>query len=322
MRRVLITGGAGFIGHHLAIAWRRRGAEVVILDNFRTGKRENLAAVRAAVGDASLSFIEGSITDRDAVRRAIAGCSVVHHLAAQVSVPESVLDPHACVEINVGGTLRVLEAARAEGVARVVFSSSAAVYGDDPRSPKTEDFTPTPKSPYGITKLDGEHYLRMFAELHGVPTVSLRYFNVFGPRQDPQSVYAAAVPIFLDRALRGAPITVFGDGGATRDFVFVGDVCAANILAATASGVGRGEVFNVAQGGATTVRELAETIRRITDSTSEIVFAPERPGDIRHSRADITRITAALGFRPAVSLAEGLAESVSAARAPRLATSA
>jgi len=317
MTRVLITGGAGFIGHHLAIAWRRRSAEVVILDNFRTGKRENLASLRDAVGDEGVTFVEGTITDRAVVRRAIAGCSIVHHLAAQVSVPESVLDPHECVEINVGGTLRVLEAAKDAGVSRVVFSSSAAVYGDDPRSPKTEDMAPSPKSPYGITKLDGEFYLRMFAELHGVPAVSLRYFNVFGPRQDPKSVYAAAVPIFLDRALRNAPITIFGDGSATRDFVFVGDVCAANVLAATSDKAGAGEVFNVAQGGITTVRELAETVRSLTGSESEIVHAPERPGDIKHSRASIERITGQLGFAPSVTLAEGLAQSVAAARAAR-----
>jgi len=314
MTRVLITGGAGFIGHHLAITWRRRGAEVVILDSLRTGKRENLAAIRHAVGAEGVTFREASVTSREAVREAIAGCSIVHHLAAQVSVPESVAHPHECVDINVGGTLQVLEAAREAGVSRVVFSSSAAVYGDDPRSPKTEDMAPSPKSPYGITKLDGEYYLRMFAELHGVPTVSLRYFNVFGPRQDPKSVYAAAVPIFLDRALRGAPITIFGDGSATRDFVFVGDVCAANVLAATSERAGSGEVFNVAQGGVTTVRELADTIRTITGSSSEIVHAPERPGDIKHSRASVERITTSLGFAPQVTLAEGLAWSVAAAR--------
>ena len=314
MTRVLITGGAGFIGHHLAITWRRRGAEVVILDSLRTGKRENLAALRDAVSDEGVTFREASITSRDAVREAIAGCSIVHHLAAQVSVPESVERPYECVDINVGGTLQVLEAAREAGVARVVFSSSAAVYGDDPRSPKTEDMTPAPKSPYGITKLDGEYYLRMFAEIHGVPTVSLRYFNVFGPRQDPKGAYAAAVPIFLDRALRNAPITIYGDGTATRDFVFVGDVCAVNVLAATSERVGRGEVFNVAQGGATTVRELADTIRTITGSASEIVHAPGRLGDVLHSRASVERITAALGFAPAVTLAEGLALSLAAAR--------
>jgi len=314
MTKVLITGGAGFIGHHLAITWRRRGAEVVILDSLRTGKRENLAAIRDAVGEEGVTFREASITSRDAVREAIAGCSIVHHLAAQVSVPESVERPHECVDINVGGTLRVLEAAREAGVSRVVFSSSAAVYGDDPRSPKTEAMAPSPQSPYGITKLDGEYYLRMFAELHGVPTVSLRYFNVFGPRQDPKGAYAAAVPIFLDRALRGAPITIFGDGTATRDFVFVGDVCAANVLAATSENVGRGEVFNVAQGAITTVRELADTIRSITGSASEIVHAPERVGDIKHSRASVERIAATLGFAPQVTLAEGLTRSFAAAR--------
>lgn len=314
MTKVLITGGAGFIGHHLAIAWRRRGAAVVILDNFRTGKRANLAAVTRAVGDEGVTFIEGSITDREAVRRAIAGCTVVHHMAAQVSVPESVERPHECVEINVDGTLQVLDAAKAESVSRVVFSSSAAVYGEGGEAPRTEDMLPNPKSPYGITKLDGELYLRMYAELHGVPTVSLRYFNVFGPRQDPKSVYAAAVPIFLERALKGAPITIFGDGSATRDFVFVEDVCAANILAATSPKAGRGEVFNVARGGATTVQQLAETVRSLVGSASEIVHAPERPGDVKHSLASVAKIESTLGFKAGVTLAEGLRHSAEAAR--------
>jgi UDP-glucose 4-epimerase len=315
--RVLITGAAGFIGHHLAIAWRRRGAEVVGLDNFRTGKRQNLDAIAAETGAAGFTFVEGSITDPAAVRRAMEGCAVVHHLAAQVSVPESVEQPHACVEINVGGTLHVLDAARAQGVSRVVFSSSAAVYGDDPRSPKTEDMTPSPKSPYGITKLDGEYYLRMYAEMFGVPTVSLRYFNVFGPRQDPRSVYAAAVPIFIERALRGEPITIFGDGTQSRDFVYVEDVCAANILAATSTNAGRGEVFNVAQGGIITIRDLADSIVRITGSASPVLHAPERPGDIRHSRASIARITEALGFAAATGLDAGIAHAVEAVRRSR-----
>jgi UDP-glucose 4-epimerase len=197
----------------------------------------------------------------------------------------------------------------------VVFSSSAAVYGDDPRSPKTEDMTPAPKSPYGITKLDGEFYLKMYAEAFGLPTVSLRYFNVFGPRQDPRSVYAAAVPIFIDRALRGEPITIFGDGEQTRDFVFVEDVCAANMLAATSPKAGRGEVFNVGNGGVTTVRALAEVIVEITGSRSEIRHAPERAGDIRHSRARVDALREQLGFEAAVSLREGLSQAIAAWRA-------
>ena len=303
MKKVLVTGGAGFIGHHVATAWRRRGAHVVVLDSLRTGKRENVARIP---DDGGLTFIEGSITDPAAVRRAMEGCSVVHHLAAQVSVPESMSRPLECVEINVHGTLNVLEAAREAGASRVVFSSSAAVYGDDPRSPKTEDMTPAPKSPYGVTKLDGEYYLKMYAEAHGVPTVSLRYFNVFGPRQDPRSVYAAAVPIFIERALAGAEITIFGDGEQTRDFVFVGDVVAANLLAATSPHAGKGEVFNVAQGGRITINELAHTIVRVTGSRSAIRHAPERPGDIRHSQASIAHITRALEFAPATSLEAGL----------------
>jgi UDP-glucose 4-epimerase len=206
----------------------------------------------------------------------------------------------------VGGTFNVLDAAKAAGVSRVVFSSSAAVYGDDPRSPKTEDMTPAPKSPYGVTKLDGEYYLKMYAEVHGVPAVSLRYFNVFGPRQDPRSVYAAAVPIFIERARAGSDITIFGDGEQTRDFVYVGDVVAANVLAATGEGVGRGEVFNVAQGGRITINELAETIVRVTGSRSAVTHLAERAGDIRHSQASIARIREALRFDPATALEAGL----------------
>jgi UDP-glucose 4-epimerase len=303
MKKVLVTGGAGFIGHHVATAWRKSGAHVVVLDSLRTGKRANVAHIP---DDGGLTFVEGSITDLATVKHAMEGCSVVHHLAAQVSVPESMERPHECVEINVGGTLNVLDAAKAAGVSRVVFSSSAAVYGDDPRSPKTEDMTPAPKSPYGVTKLDGEYYLKMYAEVHGVPTVSLRYFNVFGPRQDPRSVYAAAVPIFIERALAGADLTIFGDGEQTRDFVFVGDVVAANVLAATSEGVGRGEVFNVAQGGRITINELAETIVRVTASRSAVKHLAERAGDIRHSLASIARIREALQFAAKTSLEAGL----------------
>lgn len=312
--RVLVTGGAGFIGHHLAIAWRRRGAHVVVLDNFRTGTRANVNAVLDAAGPDGFTLVEASVTDRAAVREAVRGCSIVHHLAAQVSVPESVERTDECVQINVNGTLHVLDAARSEGVRRVVFSSSAAVYGDDPRSPKTEDLTPAPKSPYGITKLDGELYLRMYAEMHGLPTVSLRYFNVFGPRQDPRSAYAAAVPIFVQRALANAPITVFGDGEQTRDFVYVEDVALANILAAGHPDAGHGEVFNVAQGGRITINELVARVCSLTGSSSRVDHGPERTGDIRHSLADVDRIGAALGFSPRVGLEEGLRRTIAAAR--------
>ncbi|MEI8255567.1 MAG: SDR family NAD(P)-dependent oxidoreductase [Deltaproteobacteria bacterium] len=312
--RVLVTGGAGFIGHHLVIAWRRRGAHVVVLDNFRTGKRENVDAIVGETGRDGFTLVEASVTDRAAVRDAIRGCSIVHHLAAQVSVPESVERIDECVSINVNGTLHVLDAARSEGVSRVVFSSSAAVYGDDPRSPKTEDLAPAPKSPYGITKLDGELYLRMYAELHGLPTVSLRYFNVFGPRQDPRSAYAAAVPIFVQRALANDPVTVYGDGEQTRDFVYVEDVALANMLAAEHPDVGRGEVFNVAQGGRITINELVSRVRFLAGSSSRVEHAPERSGDIRHSQASVGRIHASLGFTPRVGLEEGLRRTIVAAR--------
>jgi UDP-glucose 4-epimerase len=215
------------------------------------------------------------------------------------------------------GSLEVLVAAGGARAWRVVFCWSGGVYGDDPRSPKTEDMMPSPKSPYGITKLDGEFYLRMYAEMHGVPTVSLRYFNVFGPRQDPKSMYAAAVPIFIHRALANEKITVFGDGEQTRDFVFVEDVARANMLAAESARVGHGEVFNVAQGGRITINDLVARVCEFTASRSVVEHAPERPGDIKHSQASIARIREALAFEPSVGLDEGLRRTIAEARSPR-----
>lgn len=300
---VLITGGAGFIGSHLAA--RLHGEHAVrILDDLSTGRRENLAGLR-------VELVEGSITDRAAVARAMRDVEVVFHLAAMVSVPESMRQPHACVESNVTGLLNVLAAAAEARVRRLCFSSSAAVYGERPESPKREDLTPDPRSPYAITKLDGEYYCRLWSETTGLETVSLRYFNVFGPRQDPRSAYAAAVPIFLRQALANEPITIFGDGGQTRDFVSVHDVVAANLFAARTAGM-RG-VYNVGYGGEMTILELAQRILRATGSRSTIQHAPMRPGDVRHSRADVARLLAA-GFRPTTSVDAALAELVATAR--------
>ncbi|MBL9215612.1 MAG: NAD-dependent epimerase/dehydratase family protein [Opitutaceae bacterium] len=296
---ILITGGAGFIGSHLAAHFQGR-ERVRILDNFRTGHRRNLAGL-------DVELVEGSITDRAAVRAAMRGVDRVFHLAAMVSVPESVERPRECVETNVTGLLHVLEEAAAAGVRRLCFSSSAAVYGENPASPKTEDLTPDPRSPYAITKLDGEYYCRLFAAAGRLETVALRYFNVFGPRQDPGSAYAAAVPIFIQRALARRPLTIHGDGLQTRDFVAVRDVVAANVFASTQPGLAG--VYNVGYGGQISILDLARRIIAATGSSSAIEHAPARAGDVRHSCADVGRLHAA-GFRPASSLDEGLAATI------------
>lgn len=297
--KILITGGAGFIGSHLAEHFQGR-AEVRVLDNLRTGHRRNLSGSR----EDGIEFIEGTILDRDAVRAAVRGIDYVFHLAALVSVPESVERPRECVEINVTGLLNVLEAAAEAGVRKLVFAGSAAVYGDNPEVPKIEDMRPEPRSPYAVTKLDGEYYCRQYTESGRLETAALRLFNVFGPRQDPGSAYAAAVPVFMQQALANRPLTIFGDGGQTRDFIYVKDIVAANVFAATTPGVAG--VFNAGYGGPTTVLDLARRIVALAGSRSEIRHAPERPGDVRHSHANVSKLRTA-GFQPAGSLEAGLA---------------
>lgn len=292
--RVLITGGAGFIGSHLAAGWLQRGADVVVIDNFRTGKRENLSGL-------DVELVESCITDTAAVRHALRGVEIVHHLAALVSVPESVERPLEAERLNVMATIQLLEEARQAGVKRFVFSSSSAVYGNVVRPAHSEDNLPAPASPYAITKLAGEYYVTLAGNAGPMTTVSLRYFNVYGPRQDPSSPYAAAIPIFLEKSLQGKALTIFGDGGQTRDFVFVDDVVAANLLAAE-----RGEgVFNVATGRSISILELATLIRNLTGTDAPINFAAERLGDVRHSCGNSDRL-ARLGWQPQVSLEEGL----------------
>jgi UDP-glucose 4-epimerase len=292
---ILITGGAGFIGSHLAEHFNGRAA-VRVFDNFRTGSRERLNGTEALV-------IEGDILDRDALRSAMQGVDFVFHLAAMVSVAESTAQVIECERINALGTLHVLEEAAAAKVKKVFFASSAAVYGDNPVVPKVETMLPEPRSPYGITKLTGEHYCRFFHDEGRVPTVCLRFFNVFGPRQDPHSAYAAVVPAFLARAQQHQPLTIFGDGEQTRDFISVKDIVAA-ILHVTLTRDITG-VFNTGCGTAITVNALASHIVAAAKSRSEIHHLPGRPGDVRHSTADISRLLAT-GFRPSVSLAQGL----------------
>jgi UDP-glucose 4-epimerase len=293
--KILVTGGAGFIGSHIVEHFQGK-AEVRVLDNLRSGFKRNLDGFQH-------EFFEASILDRDAVRRAMNGADYVFHLAAMISVPESVSKPIECDEINTKGTLIVLEEAARAGVKKLVLSSSAAIYGNNPVTPKVETMLPEPKSPYAITKLDGEYYCKMFSDEGRLKTACLRYFNVFGPRQDPKSQYAAAVPIFIDRAVRNEPITIYGDGEQTRDFIYVKDIAAANAFFATQS-TATG-VFNVAYGQRTTIKDLAQMICRLTGSRSEIQYAPERAGDVKHSMAAIEKLHAA-GFVPAGNFAEGM----------------
>jgi len=300
--KVVITGGAGFIGSNLAEFFVERGAETHAIDNLRSGFEKNLEDLNGVV------FHKGSITDFDLVNNVIEGSDYVFNLAALVSVPESLEKPEECVDINVKGLLNVLKAAEKHDVKKVVHASSAAVYGDDPTLPKIPEMTPQPKTPYAITKLDGEYYLKMFNEEFGLNSASLRFFNVYGPKQDPKSQYAAAIPIFIFKALKNEDITIYGDGEQTRDFVFVEDVAKALFLAAETEKAK--SVYNVANGKSITIRTLAEKIIELTDSKSKIVFAPERNGDIKHSLASIEKTVKELDFSPAISLEEGLLKTI------------
>jgi UDP-glucose 4-epimerase len=295
--RIAVTGGAGFIGSHLADALSAQN-EVVIFDDFSSGRMENL------LGPEGHRIVRGSVTRPSQLRLVFRGADMVFHLAARPSVPASVADPRGSARVNLDGTLNVLEAARDCGVRKVVFSSSCAVYGSA-RPPVKESAPPAPMSPYAVQKLAAEHYCRNFHELYGVRTVSLRYFNVFGPRQDPSSQYAAVVPVFFRDLLAKGRATIFGDGAQTRDFIFVDDVVRANLLAAE-KGAADGTVLNIATGRGTSVNELAHLISRITGKPLSVKRAPARAGDIKHSYADISRARKVLGFRPETTLARGL----------------
>jgi UDP-glucose 4-epimerase len=308
--RILITGGAGFIGSHLAEHFHRR-AVVRVLDDLRTGHRRNLAGL-------NIEFVQGSILNRMILDRVMQGVDYVYHLAAFVSPAQSMSERHQCVKLNVTGTLNVLEAASRAGVRKLCFSSSAAVYGDNPIVPKHENMCPEPRSPYAITKLDGEFYCRQFTEIGLLRTVALRFFNVFGPRQDPAGPYGAAVPVFFERALTGRPLIIFGDGSQTRDFIYVKDIAAA--LEFVTHTPGLTGVFNAGYGGQITILELAQRILALTGSRSSIQFAPSRPGDVIHSRASVERLQNA-GFRPTGTLGAGLGEMLSMVRCGTGATS-
>jgi len=298
----LVTGGAGFIGSNLAERIARERGAVRVFDDLSTGRRENLAPLGPAV-----ELRVGCVTDPAALAEAMRGVRRVFHLAAMVAVERTVREPLEAERINVLGTLRVLEAARAAGVERIVFASSAAVYGNDPALPKHETMRPEPVSPYGVTKLAAEHYVRFFAREHGLRGVSLRFFNVFGPRQDPRSPYAAVIPRFLDALLDGRPPEIFGDGRQTRDFCPVEDAVEACLRAAAAPGVGDGEVFNIGRGEETDLLHLLDGLARGVGHRVPPRFLAPRPGDIRRSVADISRARERLGFAPVEPLAEALA---------------
>ena len=297
--RILVTGGAGFIGSHIVEHFQGK-ADIRVLDNLRSGYRRNIEPFQA-------EFIEGSILDKAVLARAMEGVDYVFHLAAMISVPESMLKPVECVELNTIGTLNVLEAASQAGVKKLCLSTSAAIYGDNPIVPKREEMFPEPKSPYAETKLSDEYYCGIYTREGKLQTACLRYFNVFGPRQDPKSQYAAAIPIFVSKALKNEPITIFGDGEQTRDFIYVKDIAAANAYFATVSK--ETGVFNVAYGGRITINDLAEKIVRLLNSKSEIVHLPERLGDVKHSTACVDKLKAA-GFVPTSDFDTGLAATI------------
>jgi UDP-glucose 4-epimerase len=300
--RFLVTGGAGFIGSHIVEHLLRENHHARVLDNFTTGKRENLAF---AAGNANLEITEGDIRDPETVAGAVSGVDGVFHEAALVSVPKSVEQPDLSFDINVKGTFNVFEAARKAGVRRVVYASSAAVYGDNETLPLVEKFAPIPLSPYGLDKLYAEQLGALYQSLYGQEMVALRYFNVFGPRQDPLSPYSGVISIFVDRLKSGKPLTIFGDGEQTRDFVYVGDVVQANLKAMFGKYAGF-RVFNVGCGRQTSLNQLFSQLKDVTGSSVAATYAAPRAGDIRHSLSDTARIQSELGYQPAYTLAEGL----------------
>jgi nucleoside-diphosphate-sugar epimerase len=304
MANVLVTGGAGFIGSHLVTALVEDGHQVRVIDNFSSGHRENLAHV----GD-RIDLIEGDIRDPGQCGQACHDIEYVFHEAAVPSVPKSVDQPQASHDANVTGTFNVLRAALGAGVRRVIYAASSAAYGDTQESPKHEGIVPEPLSPYAVQKLAGEHYGRAFYTCWGLQTISLRYFNVFGSRQDPESDYAAAIPAFVTAILRGEPPTIFGDGEQTRDFTYVDNVVHGNLLAMRAEKT-CGETANVACGGQVSVNEVIATINRLLGTNVQPRHEPPRPGDVRHSCADSTRAEKLLGYKPIVSFEEGLRRAI------------
>jgi nucleoside-diphosphate-sugar epimerase len=304
---VAVTGGAGFIGSHLVDALCTFGAEVVVLDDLSNGRRANLAGAGAHA-----RFVEGSICDAGTLDSALAGADVVFHLAAKGSVPQSIEMPERYHEVNVGGTLRMLEACRRAKVRRVVYSASSSAYGDQPGQPKVEGMVPDPRSPYAYSKLACEHLMRAWSRCYGLETVSLRYFNIFGPRQRHDSPYAAVVPIFAERLRAGARPVIYGDGSQTRDFTHVANAVHANLLAGAHAGTLAGEMVNVACGESSTLLGLVERMGALLGVRADPEFRPMRTGDVMHSHASIDAARALLGYEVIVPFAEGLRRTVAA----------
>lgn len=301
--RYLVTGGAGFIGSNLVAALVHAGEKVRVFDNLVTGRWEHLDGIQE---QSSIERIEGDIRDADAVAKAAAGVEVIFHEAALGSVPRSVNTPVLSDAVNTGGTVTVLDVARHQKVRRVVFAASSSAYGETPVLPKEEGMKPLPMSPYAVTKLACEHYLKVFADIYGLETMNLRYFNVFGPNQTPDGAYAAAIPRFIDAAIQGKPIQIFGDGEQTRDFCYIDNTVRANLLAATSPRKLAGEVVNIAGGRRIALNDLCREISRVMGRDVTVDHVDPRPGDIRHSLADITRARELLGYEPLVRWEDGI----------------
>jgi len=299
MSLYLVTGGAGFIGSHLACELARRGERVRVVDNLSTGKRKNLDVVAGA------EFIEGDLADLDVARRAVQGVDHVLHQAAIPSVPRSVNDPITSNRSNIDATLNILVAARDAGVKRLVYAGSSSAYGDTPTLPKHEDMTAAPLSPYALQKLVGEQYCQMFTRLYGFETVTIRYFNVFGPRQDPSSPYSGVISLFISALVDGRRPTIYGDGEQTRDFTYVANVVDGVLRACQAPGAA-GETINVATGGRISLNQLFAELRALTAASVDAIYADPRPGDVKHSQADISKARRLLGYEPHVPFGEGL----------------
>ncbi len=309
MSTYLVTGGAGFVGSSITEELLAKGESVRVLDDFSSGRRQNLEGLKG-----NLEIIEGSITDPETVAKAMKGIEVVFHEAAIPSVARSVENPQRSVFVGVQGTTVVLDCARLEKVKRVIFAASSSAYGNTPTLPKVETMTPAPLSPYAVAKLTNEHMLRVFARLYGMETLSLRYFNVFGPKQDPTSHYAAVIPNFITAALKGTKPVVFGDGGQTRDFCFIENTVSANLLAANAKTKLQGEVINIACGDRISLNDLIRLIGEITETKLEAEYKPERAGDVRDSLADISAAAKLIGYEPRVRVREGLEKTIAAFR--------
>lgn len=298
---MLVTGGAGFIGSHLTRRLLETGHSVIILDNLKTGNMANIADL-----DGRVETLQGDMRDLETVKKAVKGVDYVFHQAALASVPRSLKNPRETAEVNVKGTLNMLSCSRDSGVKRVVFASSSSVYGDSPTLPKREDMKPNPLSPYALSKLECEEWCRLYQRIYGLETICLRYFNVYGPNQSPDSEYAAVIPRFINAVLKGGQPVIYGDGNQTRDFTFVRDAVEANILAMD----GRPGIYNIGSGNRVSINLLLETINRIAGKNLEPRHEKPRPGDVLHSLADIGLAREGLGYEPKFSLEQGLRETI------------